>query len=255
MYHNAMLYYFSGTGNTKALAETAGEVLARAGATVMLRDVVADSNYTPSGLTGIFFPVYCFGAPRIIVEFVRALAVGGGSAAVVIANAAGMAGSAHGAVARVLSRKGYQVRLAAWVPMPSNYIVGREAVADSEAAQIILRGKAKVTELFSTLDRAPNSFPRHNAFAPQALAHRMFLFGTRSVHRFYRATDKCTGCGACVSMCPKQCISPNNDARPCWKAGCEHCMRCVNFCPEAAIEFGSATMGKKRYNYWQREKP
>ena len=47
-------------------------------------------------------------------------------------------------------------------------------------------------------------------------------------------------------------IALGKDARPLWKAGCEHCMCCVNYCPEAAIEFGRFTTGKRRYTYWQR---
>jgi len=251
MYRTAAFYYFSGTGNTKALAEVAGETLAQRGVAVTLRDIATQREHCPADLIGVFFPVYCFGAPRIVVNFVRSLLPGEGRAAIVIANAAGTAGPAQAAVARALSQKGYLVKLADWVLMPNNYIVFSEADADSKAAEIVAAGSAKVAGLLASLSDAPFTLPHYSRFGPLALAHRMFLMGLRYMVRYYRVNDACTGCGACVTMCPTQCIALDSDARPRWKAGCEHCMRCVNFCPEEAIEFGRSTKGKKRYTYWQ----
>ncbi|MBS3948260.1 MAG: EFR1 family ferrodoxin [Dethiobacter sp.] len=250
MYRTATFYYFSGTGNTKALAEAAGETISQQGTAITLRDVASHRELCPADLIGVFFPVYCFGAPRIIVNFVRSLPPGEGKAAIVVANAAGTAGPAPAAVARALSQKGYHVKLADWVRMPNNYIVFSEADADSKAAEIVAAGRAKVAELLAALGDAASTLPHYSRFGPLALAHRMFLFGLNYMGRFYRANDACTGCGACVTMCPTQCIALDSDARPRWKAGCEHCMCCVNFCPEAAIEFGRSTKGKKRYTYW-----
>jgi len=251
MYKDVQLYYFSGTGNTKALAEAAALFMTQSGSKVVLSDIAVGNGFSPVDLIGIFLPVYSLGAPRIVINFVQALPPGEGRAAFVIANAAGMAGTAHAAIARTLILKGYHVKLAEWVNMPSNYIVGREAIAHEEASKIIGPGIGRVISLLSAMDTTPKSRPSFNPYSPIALAHRMFLLGLNYMHRFYRVNTKCTGCCACVAMCPTQSIALNNDARPLWKVGCEHCMRCVNFCPEAAIEFGSFTKGKKRYTYWQ----
>jgi len=250
MYKSVNLCYFSGTGNTKALAQAAADELKRAGSAVVLKDIAFGTTISSADLLGIFLPVYSLGAPRIVMSFVRSLPAGKGAAAFVIANAAGMAGPAHAAVARELTEKGYQVKLADWVNMPSNYIGGREAVSDDEARKVIGLGQAKVVALLKAMETTPNSIPRYNPYSPIALANRMFWQGLNYLHRFYRANDKCTGCGACVAMCPTQSIALSKDAHPLWQAGCEHCMRCVNFCPEAAIEFGRFTKGKKRYTYW-----
>jgi len=214
MYKDANLYYFSGTGNTKALAKATDEVLTQAGSTVLLRDIAAASTSYPVDLIGIFFPVYSLGAPRIVINFVQSLPAGEGRAAFVIANAAGMAGPAHAAIARELTLKGYKVKLADWVNMPSNYIVGREAVSDDEARKVIVLGQAKVAALLKGMDTTPKSLPLYNRYSPIALANRMFLLGLNYMHRFYRANATCTGCGACVAMCPTQSIALSKDARP-----------------------------------------
>ena len=37
------------------------------------------------------------------------------------------------------------------------------------------------------------------------------------------------------------------EGRPVWGNRCTHCMACISGCPARAIEYGSATRGKARY--------
>jgi pyruvate ferredoxin oxidoreductase delta subunit len=55
-------------------------------------------------------------------------------------------------------------------------------------------------------------------------------------------TDKCTGCGICVSVCPEQCIQlvDRNDGKFKKKSQvnydyCKGCLICANECPFKAI--------------------
>lgn len=53
--------------------------------------------------------------------------------------------------------------------------------------------------------------------------------------------NMCSGCGACVSICPKQCISMRNDEEGFWYpsvdgAKCIQCKMCITTCPERIIE-------------------
>lgn len=48
--------------------------------------------------------------------------------------------------------------------------------------------------------------------------------------------DKCTGCGACVDVCPVEAITLNDDAKACVNADeCTDCGACVDECPSEAI--------------------
>ena len=62
---------------------------------------------------------------------------------------------------------------------------------------------------------------------------------------FY-VTDKCIGCGKCVSVCPLNNIIMK-DSKPQWENHCTHCMACIHQCPMAAIEFKKITINKNRY--------
>ena len=63
---------------------------------------------------------------------------------------------------------------------------------------------------------------------------------------FY-ATDVCTGCGKCQTLCPTNAIRMQN-GRPVWGSGCTHCMACINRCPVRAIEYKKGTRKKGRYH-------
>ncbi len=48
-------------------------------------------------------------------------------------------------------------------------------------------------------------------------------------------TDKCTGCGVCVEVCPLEGISLNDDLAVIDEDTCTECGLCVGECPNGAI--------------------
>lgn len=251
MFKSAHVYYFTGTGNTQALATAATDALSLCGVQAEPINLQAFSGGEMPELIGVFFPVYCFGAPRVVNRFLLRLPQGNGSKAMVIANAAGAAGPAAAMVAETLNKKGYEIVLADWIKMPSNYILGREAVEETMAHQIVLNGQARVKQLVEALLNSEAGLVKRSWQPAHRLMHWGFLKGLNYMHRFYKYNDKCTGCGACVEMCPTGSIALDATERPNWRRGCEHCLRCVNLCPYAAIEITNATRGKRRYTYWR----
>lgn len=253
MFKYAQLFYFTGTGNTLAVAKAAATALDTQGVSVELTNVLAYTDCDLPGLIGVFLPVYSFGAPRAILRFIKRLPQSEGQAAFVIANAVSAPGSAAHDVGRALAAKGYRVLLADWVAMPSNYILGSEAVDDAQAGDLVSAAQSKVKKLCDVL-LAPNAVPpllKDSRSIFQNLFYWAYTKGLKYAYKFYKYSDKCNGCGACVEMCPTGSITFGNNERPVWKRGCEHCMRCVNLCPQAAIEIGILTKGKRRYKYWQ----
>jgi NAD-dependent dihydropyrimidine dehydrogenase PreA subunit len=62
----------------------------------------------------------------------------------------------------------------------------------------------------------------------------------------FHATDTCTGCGKCEQYCPLNNIILVN-GKPQWGENCTHCMACICKCPAEAIEYGTHSNGKPRY--------
>jgi len=64
----------------------------------------------------------------------------------------------------------------------------------------------------------------------------------------FHCDEKCDGCGVCSKICPVENIKMVNDA-PSWQHHCERCMACLQWCPKEAIEFGKESIGRKRYHH------
>lgn len=248
---SATLFYFTGTGNTLALVQVAKETLVAAGWRVSLVNVAGSYKPETVDLVGVFFPVYSFGPPRIISRFIKRLPAGDATPSIVVANAAESAAGAAGMARRDLAAREYDVQQSYAVFMPSNYILGGEAMDDLSAAVKVARAVETVRQNTSAWlqgEKVPDTATGVSPFG--AIAHWGFIKGLPFMGRQYRYNDKCTGCGACVEMCPVGVISLDANERPTWARGCEHCMRCVNHCPFDAIEVGRLTRGKRRYKYW-----
>jgi len=253
VFKGAQFFYFTGTGNTLALAKAAAESLEQQGITVEVSNVLSSLETEIPEFVGVFFPVYGYGAPRVINRFLKRLQAGEGRKAFVVANAADNPGTAATDVGLALQQNGYKVMLADWVRMPSNYILGRPAIEDDKAAEVVAAGEGKVKQLVTALfnpDLAePSLGSPSNPF--YRFAYWVFLKSLKYAPRFYKSTAKCNGCGACVEMCPIGSVTLSSTERPVWGRGCEHCLRCLNLCPQAAIECTVFTKGKRRYTYWQ----
>lgn len=52
----------------------------------------------------------------------------------------------------------------------------------------------------------------------------------------YFITDKCAGCGSCVSVCPQRCILSDSIPYKIEQQHCLHCGNCMEACPAGAIE-------------------
>lgn len=63
-----------------------------------------------------------------------------------------------------------------------------------------------------------------------------FAFGGKQLKSMgYEITEKCTGCGACVKICPIGCIIPNGNRFTVQEKNCIHCGNCFDICSSGAV--------------------
>lgn len=63
-----------------------------------------------------------------------------------------------------------------------------------------------------------------------------FTFGiTRQLSGGYFISEKCNGCGNCLTVCPQNCIQLNSGVAFIQQNHCLHCGNCYNICPLKAI--------------------
>lgn len=235
-----MIYYFSGTGNSKWIAEQLAEKTGDAAVDlVSLRELPQPDSKERVGLV---FPVYAWAVPEPVRNFVKQLPHTAGFAYGVCT-----CGSEAGLAMKQLDRL-YPLQSAYSVVMPSNYIVG----ADIEPPEVIrqkLAAAAKTVEQMAEEIIAQKSTRRvlegGFAFLKSSLAAKGFERFARTTKPFF-VTENCIGCGLCARLCPCKTITLA-EGKPVWGEACYQCLACIHHCPRKAIEYGDKTAKRGRY--------
>ena len=240
-----MIYYFSGTGNSKWVAEQIASRTDDIAANITERSAVPSiDNQT----IGIVFPIYAWGAPEPVLDFLKNL-VGKPTFTFGVCTCGADAGDAMKKLCGL-----FPLNSSYSVAMPSNYIMG----ADLESNDVIVSKIVKAQEKLKTIEAqiiSKQSVVDVNKgnlpWIKSNLANLGFNKFARSTKPFY-VTDKCTSCRQCAQSCPANTIRIV-DGKPQWSEKCYQCTACINLCPEKAIEYGKATPTRGRYQfkaYW-----
>jgi ferredoxin len=244
----ASLRYFTGTGNSKRVAEICAEEFASGGFLVDLSDIAAGGP-PPEGaaIAAFVFPVYSLDLPRIARRCLEGLPPVTGNTRALLLVTGGNADDCGWSIvdgARILRGKGYDVSYAELVHMPNNWGPFMRVPSGEEAAAVLAAGEAKsraAAAAFLAGERfeKPLSLP---VFGPigSRLMRAGFKLGLKRLWRKFRTTEACTGCGLCARSCPVGAIAMEAESgggkpRPRWSAACEQCMRCWSLCPSRAI--------------------
>ena len=226
-----MIFYFSGTGNSDSISN--GEIIEKLSAGIQ-----------EEGFLGFVFPVYAWGAPEIVIDFVKKLGKPEGNA---FTFAVATCGEEAGYTLKNFS-KIIPLKSSYSLVMPNNYVVGSD-LEDEETVLSVLRNAKEEVKRMAEEIIAKKEVCRVNEGSAAGLKSGLVNFGfnkfARNTKNFY-TTDACTGCGLCAKNCPTHTITMENN-RPVWGSKCYQCLKCINRCPAAAIQYGKATETRGRY--------
>lgn len=246
-----MIYYFSGTGNSKWVAEQ----LALLTADTVTNISTLLGNGTVAGwagkdtVIGLVFPIYAWGAPRIVEDFIRSFNMEQGTYAYAVCTCGDDAGCAMKRLKKIFPWQ------SAWsVPMPNNYI----PMYDVDAPELMQK------KLAFARDKLPIIAQTVKARAFVTDVHTGGMAGLKTwlinpiFNQFAMTTRPftvdvgCTGCGLCADNCPVNAIQIAQ-GKPTWvKKRCCQCMACIQRCPVRTIQYGAGTRTRGRY-YFEKE--
>lgn len=236
-----MIYYFSGTGNSKWAAEQIAEATGDVALDIV--EAGAPASLEGQSQVGFVFPVYAWGVPEPMLEFAKSARPPQDAFSFGVCTCGADAGLTMEKLARAV-----RLDSAYSLLMPNNYVIDSELDAPDEAFAKIMAAKDECARIAAEVAGRKKAW-RVTKGPSAALRSNLVNFGfnkfARSVKPF-RATEACDGCGICERRCPAKVISLSS-GRPVWQDGCYQCLRCINECPREAIQYGDKTEGRPRY--------
>lgn len=249
----ALFAVFSGTGNTRRVAERLAAELRTLGHEA---EVHLIKNDAPMPEVERFdtlimgYPVHAFNAPKAALKFMKALPHVEGMTAFLLRTSGepSKLNDASGITPkRILKHRGYVVKGEFVYVMPYNIIFRHSdgmAVRMWKAAEArIPKDAMKIVEGAGELKRI-NPIRRAAAFVVRIEHPAMPLIGKT----FHASKKKCVGCGACVKLCPRGNIHMKN-GRPKFGMHCVGCMACAFGCPEDAVRISVLNLWRVNGQY------
>ena len=246
------IYYFSGTGNSLAIARDLAKVLDNADLIPIPRVMDQQEIVDDAEIVGIVFPVYFSDIPRYVKEFVKKLCFSGRPYIFGIANCGQAPGHSLSTLKSLIEEKGTTLAAGFVLVMPENYIAPLDLTEPAKIQwQKIRETKEKIPGLASAISQRQFFAPEEMDSLVWRILVGIFSIYATSVIRIPKqihATDACNRCGMCGRICPTNNITVVEKAVT-WGGHCTQCYACVHWCPQGAIEIGSGTAGKPRYHH------
>lgn len=245
---NNRIFYFTGTGNSLAIARQMAASLGGAEITPM---AAMPGGYVgqEEERIGLVFPVFAWGMPRMAVEFAKALRPRTGQYVFAIATNGGSPGRTLVQLSKILRAIGSN--LDGGFAVRGDFLISMQSQTEMALIKFIgwLGGKnvpGFAKDRFREISKTVEEKKSHGAETSNAslnfLGSLMYGFSIKMFARMdkgYSATDACVSCGACVRLCPRENITLAN-GRPIWHQDCEYCFACMAFCPQSAIAWKGA---------------
>lgn len=253
-----MILYFSATGNSlsvaKEIAAATGDKLFDMGAA--FRDGRFEVVIEQGADLGIVFPTYRWSTPNLVDKFVRKMKLvtpDGQPATPGYCYLVETFGNLPGNETRFLTKQlvkhqGINVSSCYAVRSVGNCLYLFKIPPD-DVVKSTLDQAASQTQ--SAIERITKRTEGNRVKAHPFGALMSLLMGTenkpRPVKQFNVMADQCIGCGTCAKVCPTNTISMV-DGKPAWSGTeCAECLACIHHCPQDASQYGTATVGRKRY--------
>lgn len=246
-----MIFYFSATGNSKYVASKLKEEFSGEMIDISYAVKREEYDYMTEDDERVFivFPVYFYGMPGYVEDFVRKLNFTGGTPQICgIATCGAGSGASDRMLKKAFREKGIKVRGFYQVKMiGNNVLLYKIPFREAQIMKMRRADKAIIDIIYSIKFLYRESYKSgfiSGIFGKIANTYYRSHCGTSK----YRVDERCIGCGLCQTICPVSAIDMDDNGRPQWiKKQCTHCLGCINRCPAEAIQYGKNTEKRGRY--------
>jgi Pyruvate/2-oxoacid:ferredoxin oxidoreductase delta subunit/flavodoxin len=247
------IFYFTGTGNSLAVAKDIANKIEDTELisipAVINGKIIAD---TPS--IGLIFPVYMWGMPNIVVDFVKKLNITEDQYVFAVTTCAGQPGETLVQLKKLLQNKGYDLKAGFAVREAPNTIqkdnIFIKIARLIEGNELITRsGSERLEEIVETIKNKKEHKPETSSTLLNKFGNFVYKGGMSRINTMGRfwADEKCNLCLNCQRICPSDNIEIKDD-KPHWNQNCEFCQACVQWCPKEAVHIKNEDLSRRYHN-------
>lgn len=262
-YKQAIIYYWSGTGNTLRISKWVYDFLKTKVSDIRISSI-RDANPSSQIEQGeyllfiIAMPTHGLTAPWPVIKFCLRLPFKKKMHALTIANGAGYSyfgcrlpgctASANFVISLILLLKGYRLQGCVGIDMPGSWPAVCPSLKEDNIKYFLEKAKAQTEAFIKTIlsgrkhiikTRNIVEFIIGFIFIPISFGY--LLYGRFFLAKLQFANLKCKSCGICFENCSHNAILMKGKpglTKPYWTFKCESCGRCISYCPQSAIETG-----------------
>jgi ferredoxin len=242
------IFYFSTTGNSLVLARALACGLG--GAELVSIPKAAGGPVSVSAeRVGFVFPVYAWGLPRIVVEFLKGLKLEGKPYAFAVATCGGTPSRTLPELRKLLRCAGADLHAGFVCREGSNTVVDDPGFILFAKRLNRIRypsGAERLPEMLSVIMEKRKHAPDTSSFLSNCFGGMMHgLMGLagdklKLADSGYSVDENCKGCRTCERVCPRGNVRVEG-GRPVWRHNCEMCNACIQWCPNHAIHVANET--------------
>ncbi len=242
-----MIFTFTGTGNSYAVAKSIAE--ATGNNLIDIATAVRHRRYTfdAKGLDiGFVFPTYYLGLPYMVLEFAKNVVVLNPGRVFCVTTCGGASGGACQMLSETLAGR-LNVDACYDIVMPDNAVFAFDAPSKEQVERILNDAEGELQNIIESIRNGESGDLCRNKGNYEDWRGLYAKYDEARVTEPFRLTDSCVECKICAELCPEKIIKFYH-RRPVWDEDkCSQCMSCVNMCPKQAIEYGDSTVGRGRY--------
>lgn len=238
------IFCFSGSGNCLDIAKNIAKCLGDTDI-VMMRSAPEITDVRHAERVGFVFPCYAGGLPGKVEEYVKRIALGADTYKFAVCSFAGYPGIGLRKIYDIVSLNywaGISHQSACTWLMPHTMMVPPLSVAKAQK-----RSERLAAKIGGDVLNKKKMSGRPAALTFNKLEAKAWPTMAKRKAAQMNVSGECIGCGQCAELCPVGNIDFNG-GYPNFGNSCIGCLSCLQFCPQQAINVGTVTLNRERYN-------